>query len=62
MGYRIWFERRVTPELMPFVPPSVDMFRMAVRQALMVLDGQRPPHLLDPDAWPGVFGRLAGAR
>ena len=25
MGYRIWFERRVTPELMPFVPPSVDM-------------------------------------
>ena len=25
LGYRIWFERRVTPELMPFVPPSVDM-------------------------------------
>jgi len=38
------------------------MFRMAVRQALMVLDGQRPPHLVNPDAWPGVLDRLAGAR
>lgn len=53
----------VTPHIASATPEARErMFRMAVRQALMVLDGQRPPHLLNPDAWPGVLDRLAGAR
>ena len=53
----------VTPHVASATPEARErMFGMAVRQALMVLDGQRPPHLLNPDAWPGVLGRLAGAR
>lgn len=53
----------VTPHIASATPEARErMFSMAVRQALMVLDGQRPPHLLNPDAWPGVLDRLAGAR
>ncbi len=53
----------VTPHVASATPEARErMFRMAVRQALMVLDGQRPPHLVNPDAWPGVLDRLAGAR
>ena len=53
----------VTPHVASATPEARErMFSMAVRQALMVLDGQRPPHLLNPDAWPGVLGRLGGTR
>lgn len=53
----------VTPHVASATPEARErMFSMAVRQALMVLDGQRPPHLLNPDAWPGVLGRLTGVR
>jgi len=53
----------VTPHVASATPEARErMFSGAVRQALMVLDGQRPPHLLNPDAWPGVLGRLAAAR
>ena len=53
----------VTPHVASATPEARErMFSTAVRQALMVLDGQRPPHLLNPDAWPGVLRRLAGDR
>ncbi|MDE0370796.1 MAG: hydroxyacid dehydrogenase [bacterium] len=53
----------VTPHVASATPEARErMFSMAVRQALMVLDGQRPPHLLNPDAWPGVLSRLGGTR
>lgn len=51
----------VTPHVASATPEARErMFSGAVRQACMVLDGRRPPHLLNPDAWPGVLGRLAG--
>ncbi|MDE0138201.1 MAG: hydroxyacid dehydrogenase [bacterium] len=53
----------VTPHVASSTPEARErMFSTAVRQALMVLDGQQPPHLLNPDAWPGVLARLDGAR
>ena len=51
----------VTPHVASATPEARErMFRAAVRQACMVLDGERPPHLLNRDAWPGVLDRLAG--
>ena len=53
----------VTPHIASSTPEARErMFSTAVRQACMVLDGQRPPHLLNPDAWPGVLERLSGSR
>ena len=53
----------VTPHIASSTPEARGrMFGTAVRQAQMVLDGQQPPHLLNPDAWPRVMDRLAGAR
>lgn len=34
------------------------IFRMALDQALQVLNGERPPHLLNPAAWSDVEARL----
>ena len=36
----------------------VRMFKFAVEQALMVIEGRRPPHLVNPDAWDRVLARL----
>ena len=36
----------------------VRMFKPAVEQAMMVIEGRRPPHLVNPDAWNGVVARL----
>ena len=36
----------------------VGMFESAVSQAIMVVEGHRPPHLVNPDAWDGVLARL----
>jgi D-3-phosphoglycerate dehydrogenase len=33
----------------------------ALRQALMALRGERPPHLLNPEVWPVVAARLREA-
>lgn len=37
------------------------MFSSAVDQALMVMAGQRPPHLVNPGVWDRVLQRLAGS-
>lgn len=34
------------------------MFESAVQQAIMVVEGRRPPHLVNPDAWDAVVARL----
>ena len=53
----------VTPHVASATPEARErMFTTALDQALMVLEGKRPPHLLNPDAWPGVLARLGGAR
>ena len=36
----------------------VRMFKPAVEQALMVIGGRRPPHLVNPDSWDRVLARL----
>ncbi len=36
----------------------IRMFRVAIEQALMVIDGRRPPHLVNPDSWDRVLARL----
>jgi len=36
----------------------VRMFQPAVEQAIMVIEGRRPPHIVNPDAWKGVIARL----
>ena len=33
------------------------LFLSAFEQTILVLDGQRPPHLVNPDVWPQVKGR-----
>ena len=37
----------------------IRMFKSAISQALMVMDGRRPPHLVNPDSWDRVLVRLA---
>ena len=37
------------------------MFGSAVEQALMVMEGRRPPHLVNPDVWNKVLRRVAGS-
>ena len=37
------------------------MFGSAVEQALMVIAGRRPPHLVNPDVWNKVLRRVAGS-
>lgn len=34
------------------------MFKFAIDQALMVIGGRRPPHLVNPDSWDRVPARL----
>jgi phosphoglycerate dehydrogenase-like enzyme len=34
----------------------------AIQQVLQVLGGERPPHLLNPTAWPGRAGETAPNR
>lgn len=34
------------------------MFKFAIEQALMVIAGRRPPHLVNPDSWDRVLARL----
>ena len=36
----------------------VRMFKPAVEQAMMVIGGRRPPHLVNPDSWDRVLARL----
>lgn len=36
------------------------MFGSAVNQALMVMDGKKPPHLVNPEVWDKVLERLSG--
>ena len=36
----------------------IRMFRSALDQALMVVGGRRPPHLVNPESWDGVLDRL----
>lgn len=36
----------------------VRMFKPAVEQAMMVIGGRRPPHLVNPDSWERVLTRL----
>jgi len=36
----------------------VRMFQPAVEQAIMVIEGRRPPHMVNPEAWEGVVARL----
>lgn len=37
------------------------MFDSAVNQALMVMQGQRPPHLVNPEVWNKVLQRVEGS-
>ncbi len=51
----------VTPHIASSTPEARQrMFCTALDQAMMVLDGEKPPHLLNPASWPGVQARLAG--
>lgn len=48
----------VTPHIAAHTDQSVAaMFSGVVDQVLQVLQGERPPHLLDPAAWPGRAGK-----
>jgi len=48
----------VTPHIAAHTDRSVAaMFGGVVDQVLQVLQGERPPHLLDPAAWPGRAGQ-----
>ncbi|MCY3539113.1 MAG: hydroxyacid dehydrogenase [bacterium] len=49
----------VTPHIASSTPESRQrIFKAALDQAQMVLDGKRPPHLLNPSAWEGVLNRV----
>ena len=55
-------EVTVTPHVASATAEArVRIFRAAIEQALMVIDGQRPPHIVNPDVWDRVLNRLAGS-
>ena len=52
----------VTPHIASATTEArIRIFKAAIDQALMVIGGRRPPHLLNPGAWDRVQERLAGA-
>jgi D-3-phosphoglycerate dehydrogenase len=43
----------LTPHIASATPTSKDaLWRVAIAQALQVLKGERPPHLVNPEVWP----------
>ena len=51
----------VTPHIASATTEArIRIFKAAIEQALMAVDGQRPPHLVNPGVWDLVRERLAG--
>ena len=51
----------VTPHIASATAEArIRMFKAAVGQALMVIDGRRPPNLVNPEVWDRVLDRLGG--
>lgn len=51
----------VTPHIASATTEArIRIFKAAIEQALMVIDGQRPPHLVNPGVWNLVRERQAG--